>query len=78
MTTRQSSNYSFEWTEILNKSIEFSFFELQFANCKRLEKNNDIYIFDEVGTGKTISAGLMAIHYIYNKYKWKKKRTIWS
>ena len=73
MTTSPSSNYSFEWTEILNKSIEFSFFELQFANCKRLEKNNDIYIFDEVGTGKTISAGLMAIHYIYNKYKWKKK-----
>ena len=26
-----------------------------------------------MGTGKTISSGLMALHYIYNKYKWKKE-----
>lgn len=41
-------------------------YPLQFANCRRIEKNNAVYIFDEVGTGKTISAGLMAIHYLKN------------
>ena len=66
-------NWSFDWTDILNQSYDFSFFELQFANCKRLEYNDDIYIFDEVGTGKTISSGLMALHYIYNKYTWEKE-----
>lgn len=41
-------------------------FPLQLANCDRLEKNNAVYIFDEVGIGKTISAGLMVLHYLYN------------
>lgn len=39
---------------------------LQFANCDRIEKNDAVYIFDEVGSGKTIMAGLMALHYLYN------------
>ena len=68
-----NENWSFDWTDILTPSIDFSFFELQFANCNRLECNDDIYIFDEVGTGKTISSGLMALHYIYNKYNWEKE-----
>ena len=71
--SKEDKSWSFDWTGILNQSFNFSFFELQFANCKRLEHNNDIYIFDEVGTGKTISSGLMALHYIYNKYKWEKE-----
>lgn len=39
---------------------------LQFANCDRLERNDAVYIFDEVGSGKTINSGLMALHYLYN------------
>lgn len=41
-------------------------YALQFANCDRIEKNDAVYIFDEVGSGKTIMAGLMALHYLYN------------
>lgn len=40
-------------------------FPLQFANCERLERHDAVYLFDEVGCGKTISAGLMALHYLY-------------
>ena len=39
---------------------------LQFANCDRLEARDAVYIFNEVGCGKTISAGLMALHYLFN------------
>lgn len=41
-------------------------YPLQFANCVRIENNDAVYIFDEVGAGKTISAGLMLLHYLYN------------
>ena len=43
-------------------------YPLQFANCERIERNDAVYIFDEVGCGKTISAGLMALHYL-NQHK---------
>lgn len=49
-----------EWMKHLN-SEEISLFSLQFANCDRIEKNDAVYMFDEVGSGKTISAGLMAM-----------------
>lgn len=39
-------------------------YPIQLANCDRLEKNDAVYIFDEVGCGKTISSGLMALHYL--------------
>lgn len=41
-------------------------YPIQFANCDRLRKNDAVYIFDEVGSGKTISSGLMALDYLYN------------
>lgn len=43
-------------------------YPLQFANCDRLQKydNHVVYIFDEVGCGKTISSGLMAIDFLMN------------
>ena len=41
-------------------------YPIQFANCDRLEKNDAVYIFDEVGSGKTISSGLMAMDYLMN------------
>src|SRR5699024_1636709 len=41
-------------------------FPIQFANCDRLFYNDVVYIFDEVGSGKTLSSGLMAMDYLYN------------
>lgn len=46
------------------KKIEL--YSIQFANCDRLAQNDAVYIFDEVGSGKTISSGLMAIDYLFN------------
>lgn len=40
--------------------------ELQLANCNRIDDNDAVYIFDEVGSGKTITAGLIALHYLWN------------
>lgn len=60
-----------EWSKKWLKDVDpkkITLFPLQLANCDRLEKNNAVYIFDEVGSGKTISAGLMALHYLYNNY----------
>ncbi len=54
-----------EWIDYLGEEIDL--YPLQLANCDRLMNNNDcVYIFDEVGTGKTISSGLMALDYLYN------------
>lgn len=39
-------------------------YPLQLANMERLEKNDAVFIFDEVGCGKTISSGLMALSYL--------------
>ncbi|WP_370839068.1 DEAD/DEAH box helicase family protein [Intestinibacter bartlettii] len=44
-----------------NKNREFKLYALQLANMIRIRNNNVLYIFDEVGTGKTISAGLCII-----------------
>lgn len=44
-------------------------YPIQFANCDRLVNNDAVYIFDEVGCGKTISSGLMAMDYIHNHNK---------
>jgi len=41
-------------------------YPIQFANVDRIENNEIVYIFDETGSGKTISTGLMAMHYLYN------------
>ena len=58
--------WSTEWTKSLVLSDEFDVFPLQFSNINRIESNDAVYIFDEVGCGKTISAGLMALHYLEN------------
>ncbi|MFD3157278.1 helicase-related protein [Haloimpatiens sp. FM7330] len=46
-----------------NKKVKF--YTLQLANMKRIEENDVVYIFDEVGTGKTISAGLSIIQLLF-------------
>lgn len=53
-----------EWMKYLNPE-EISLFSLQFANCDRIAKNDVVYMFDEVGSGKTISAGLMAMQCLW-------------
>lgn len=40
-------------------------YTLQLANMKRIEENDAVYIFDEVGSGKTISAGLATIQLLF-------------
>lgn len=59
--------WSKEWLNYIDLK-KITPYPLQLANCDRLEKNKAVYIFDEVGSGKTISAGLMALHYLYHYY----------
>lgn len=44
-------------------------YTLQLANMKRIEKQSAVYIFDEVGAGKTISAGLATIQLLFESSK---------
>ena len=63
--------WSKEWMKYINigeGGNQLIPFPIQMANCDRLENTDAVYIFDEVGSGKTISSGLMALHYLYNRY----------
>lgn len=62
-----AKQWSKEWLKYVDYD-QVTPFPLQLANCDRLEENNAVYIFDEVGSGKTISAGFMALHYLYHNY----------
>lgn len=53
------------WVNFINTD-EVNLYPIQFANCDRMWWNDCVYIFDEVGSGKTISSGLMALDYLYN------------
>lgn len=58
-----------EWIKHVDPE-KVTLYPLQFANCERLRKNDVVYIFDEVGCGKTISSGIMALDYLeYNPDK---------
>lgn len=57
--------YNRDWIMALDPEV-VDIYPIQFANCNRLEKNEVVYIFDEVGSGKTISSGLMAMDYLWN------------
>lgn len=54
-----------EWLKYIDLNL-IDIYPIQFANCERLQNNDAVYIFDEVGSGKTISSGLMALDYLYN------------
>ncbi|MDO4302211.1 MAG: helicase-related protein [Clostridia bacterium] len=41
-------------------------YPIQFANSDRLLRHDAVYIFDEVGCGKTISSGIIAMDYLEN------------
>lgn len=76
-----NGEWSTQWLDQLKQWIEkkreedpnndppLALYPLQLINCIRLEKNDAVYIFDEVGCGKTISAGLMALHYLCSHEK---------
>lgn len=71
MQDTKGTGWSKDWIRSLDLATEkdskkLKLYPLQFANCDRLEANDCVFIFDEVGTGKTISSGLMAMHYLYN------------
>lgn len=53
------------WVNYINTN-KVNLYPIQFANCDRMWWNDCVYIFDEVGSGKTISSGLMALDYLYN------------
>lgn len=54
-----------EWINYIDANL-CEVFPIQLANCDRLVYNDVVYLFDEVGSGKTISSGLMALDYLYN------------
>ncbi|MCR4605841.1 MAG: hypothetical protein K5639_07585 [Eubacterium sp.] len=43
---------------------KLTLYPLQIANMERIENNDAVYIFDEVGCGKTISSGFIAWNYL--------------
>ncbi|MCL2190310.1 MAG: SNF2-related protein [Defluviitaleaceae bacterium] len=59
----KEEDYSSKWLDMLDAS-EIDLHPIQFANCIRLKRNDAVYIFDEVGAGKTISSGIMALDYL--------------
>lgn len=56
----------FNWLNFVDRG--FSPYPHQLANAERILKHNALYIFDEVGTGKTFSAAAMTLEYLENKY----------
>ena len=56
-------NRNRSWSKYIDSNI-LDIYPMQFANCDRLRENDAVYIFDEVGSGKTISSGLMALDYL--------------
>lgn len=52
------------WVDSINPD-DITLYPIQFANCDRLQNNDAVFVFDEVGSGKTISSGLMALDYVY-------------
>lgn len=52
-----------KWITKLDLS-KLELYPIQFANVERININDAVFIFDEVGTGKTISSGMMALEYL--------------
>lgn len=60
-------NKYLRWLEDIPDTTEgFIPYPLQLANAIRIMENDAVFIFDEVGCGKTISAGIMAETYLNN------------
>ncbi len=52
-----------QWIKKVNFN-NLEIYPIQFANVERINNNDRVFLFDEVGTGKTISAGMMAIEFL--------------
>lgn len=52
-----------KWLNLLNPNV-VDLYPIQFANIERLNNNDVVYLFDEVGSGKTISSGIMALDFL--------------
>ncbi len=66
-------NYTYISSLDVNK---ISLYTLQLSNMKRIEENDAVYIFDEVGAGKTISAGLCTIQLLFQHMDKEKFRNV--
>lgn len=64
----QNKEMKREWLKYIDLNL-LDIYPLQLANCDRLLLNDSVYIFDEVGSGKTISSGLMALDFLSNNDK---------
>lgn len=62
----KSIQWDRSWLKELAKNPKLKLFPIQIANIYRIENNDAVYIFDEVGSGKSISSGLIARHFIQN------------
>lgn len=62
-----------KWINLLDPK-KVSLYPIQFANVKRLNNNLAVYIFDEVGSGKTISSGIMALDFLESHPKLENER----
>jgi len=63
---REAVLEKFNYISSLDNS-KIKLYTLQLANMKRIEANDAVYIFDEVGAGKTISAGLSTIQLLFHQ-----------
>lgn len=59
----KSTDENFAFLRRVNPAL-LTLYPLQLANVERVEKNDAVFVFDEVGCGKTISSGLMALSYL--------------
>lgn len=66
----KSTDENFAFLRRVNPAL-LTLYPLQLANVERVEKNDAVFVFDEVGCGKTISSGLMALSYL-ERHKEKK------
>lgn len=64
MKKRSIWSDALKWIEDIPISSRLSLYPLQLANAIRILSNDAVFIFDEVGCGKTISSGIMAKTYL--------------
>lgn len=72
----EQNNSNFLRDQVLKENTEFELYALQLANMIRIRNNDFVCIFDEVGTGKTISAGLCIIELLNSLEKFQQLKAL--
>ena len=72
----EQNNSNFLRDQVLKENTEFELYALQLANMIRIRNNDFVCIFDEVGTGKTISAGLCIIELLNSLEKFQQLKVL--